>query len=161
MFLFYAHKRYCNLFKPTEMNARTFVLLYGRDPQLLETRGWILETIGYRSQTASRPEEFESSLGDTGVALIIICHSIPAAETEAVIAAAHRKRPDLKILVLVATSSIRLRKTGERTLDVQEGPGPLIEAVRQLMDGRGSVAARQLSHPPEVRVMHLPVVPRE
>jgi hypothetical protein len=46
-------------------------------------------------------------------------------------------------------------------LDVQEGPGPLIEAVRQLMDGRGSVAARQLSHPPEVRVMHLPVVPRE
>lgn len=144
------------------MNARPFVLLYGRDPQLLKTREWILETIGYPSRTVNHPEEFRAGLQDRSLVLAIICHSIRAEEAEAAIEAAHHQRPDLKVLVLVANPSMRLRKTGEHMLDTQEGPGLLIEAVQQLMAGRhDSDAGSQAVPRSQLKVVRLPVVPNE
>ncbi|WP_446743218.1 hypothetical protein [Silvibacterium acidisoli] len=143
------------------MNETPFVLLYGRDSQLLETREWILETIGYPSQVASRLEEFQLYLQDRSLTLVIICHSVPAAETDAAIAAAHQRRPDLRMLVLVANASMRYRKTGERTFDTQEGPGLLIEAVQQLMADDDNGTLQQESRHAELKVVRLPVVPSE
>ena len=58
------------------------ILAYGHDELLLKTRRLLLEEAGYAVETASSTEKFQDQRPTTHpkYGLLILCHSIPAAE---------------------------------------------------------------------------------
>lgn len=55
-------------------------LIYGRDAQLLETRGWVLERAGMSVSTATKLAQVEHFLTTEQVDLFILCHTLTPEE---------------------------------------------------------------------------------
>jgi hypothetical protein len=55
--------------KPTQIS----IVLFGRDAHLLETRKWVLQSLGYRVLTVGRVSELRNIPSTPPVALLVLC----------------------------------------------------------------------------------------
>lgn len=67
------------------MTGVGFVLILGRDAFLLETRRQVLESEGYRVVLAGSASEMSQQLAAGPISLLIICHTVPTTELEALL----------------------------------------------------------------------------
>ncbi len=103
------------------------ILIYGRDPRLLESRRWVLESCGYRVLTARHLTDLDLISHRPPVSLLVLCHTLSSKERAAAVAHATARWPEVKKLALV--------RDGSGTATV------ILRQVRQSLDG----AARLLS----------------
>jgi hypothetical protein len=76
------------------------ILLLGRDPGLLETRRWVLETAGYTVRTMSAWGDLEVALAAETADILILCHSVSVREREPTISIVRSRHPAIEILTL-------------------------------------------------------------
>ncbi len=106
----------------------TSILLCGNNPELLNLRHLVLKQSGYDSTIRLGPVPLE----DFGtVKLLILCHTLSAAERIAAIATLHREAPSASILCFQpapgpAEGAVEL-------INALDGPRKLLEAVNRML----------------------------
>jgi DNA-binding NtrC family response regulator len=80
--------------------ASAGILIFGHDEMLLRTRSLVLKSAGFRVWTASDATVVVQILDLQQIDIFILCQTLSCRESEAVLAAAHNLRPELKNLVL-------------------------------------------------------------
>ena len=115
------------------MSFRPTVLIYGHDPDLLETRRWVLEKTGYNVVTAadladvSRLEPFKP------VDLFVLCHTLTLEECGRALAIACTRWPNVQSLVLTAGSRGCFAVHSDKFFDTSAGPAMLVKTVSSLV----------------------------
>ena len=113
--------------------SRTFsILLYGRDPQLLETRRLVLEKSGHRVWATMDINQVDRVTELKAIDLLVFCHSLSSKQCDEALALAHGWWPQVKSLVLTAGVAGCSDALSDKVLDAMEGPAKLISAVAQL-----------------------------
>ena len=115
------------------------VVIYGRDPRLLETRQWLLETEGYHVLTITDIAQIESI--PPPVDLLILCHTGPSDECARVLDLALARWPGVRELVLVARGATTACIHESESFYTVEGPAKLISLVHHLLPSNRPQAA--------------------
>ena len=110
----------------------TFLLVYGTDQSLLQTRSWVLKEGGFEVFIATSSVEVESSLKDQALALLILCHSLSLEDCQQALALAGTLSPQAKTLLLASRFSRDLNALVDTVFDPFEGPAALIHFVRKI-----------------------------
>jgi DNA-binding response OmpR family regulator len=90
------------------------VLIYGYDPELLETRSWVLERNGFEACTASNIAQAKQTLGAQLIDLVLICHTIPSKERWSAVAAIQAIRPKVKVMLVTTAATQSPKDHGKR-----------------------------------------------
>ncbi len=121
------------------MSAPAAILMYGRDPQLIDTRRMVLERSGYKVLTTMNLAEIDRITAQSSLDLLILCYTLSMAECDRALASAHSQRPAIKSLVLVAGGSgCSSAQQVDGVFDAMEGPARLISTVGRLVSTPGS-----------------------
>ncbi len=116
------------------MHEPAFLLIYGSDASLIQTRRWVLERVGHRVHTALQPEQFAQMLETEPADLIILCHSLSPHDRDAALSKATQLRPELGRLILASDlAAIELRQQDE-LLSAFLNPQTLIGTVRNMVE---------------------------
>jgi DNA-binding response OmpR family regulator len=85
---------------PIALTSACRVITYGHDEVLLSTRRAILETAGFKSDTARSAEALLECLtsGEWQYNIMVVCHTVPADEQQIIVEAA--KGSDVQVYVL-------------------------------------------------------------
>src|ERR1700761_6414532 len=75
------------------MKSPNTILLFGRQPELLATRQWVLETRGYGIAVANTLAEMATVPKDPPVRLVLLCHTLTPADRTAATALAATRWP--------------------------------------------------------------------
>ena len=108
------------------------IMLYGRDSTLLWTRRMILEQAQFEVCTATEPAELRHALSSASLQLLVLCHSVPEDEGEAIRSSVHASHPGLKILILTASSD--RTSLQDHVASTLYGPQTFLAAVHRLAD---------------------------
>jgi DNA-binding NtrC family response regulator len=111
------------------MSATASVLVFGRDYQLIHTRGLILERAGYRVWTASSLAEVKGLLSKPRMDVMLLCHSLSTEECNKALEVTHERWPRIQTIALVSGSSGCASEPTDAVLNAIEGPAKLIKAV--------------------------------
>ena len=117
----------------TGIMSQPSILVYGRDPRLLETRRWVLEKDGARVWTATRLAQFDLVDSDESLAILILCHSLSTEECGPAIALAESRWPRIKSLTLIAGQDGCEPGLADQVTDATRGPAHLLRAVEKLV----------------------------
>ncbi len=109
------------------------VLIYGRDPKLLETRKWILERAGYLVSAVADLAAAEASLAAEGSDLYILCHTLSAEVRERALTIAHEQRPAMKSLILSQGDFAENIGETDLVFYVFEGPRAMIATANKIL----------------------------
>ena len=110
------------------MTPKAHILISGRDDALLHTRGKVLETAGYRVSTTVKPIQ----LADTdSVQILIVCHTLSAAERQYDLAALANASSDAKALCLMPHAGPVIDNAA--VLDSFCGPREMLRIVERLL----------------------------
>jgi len=107
------------------------VLVYGRDPRLLETRQWLLEAEGYHVLPISGIAQIKSIAPP--VDLLVVCHTVPSDECDLVLELASARWPGAHKLILVARTETPSCAAKAESFHTIEGPAKLVSLVHQLL----------------------------
>jgi hypothetical protein len=116
------------------------VVLYGRDAHLLELRKWFLHSLGYRVFTAIQLSDLDLIPVQPPVALITLCHTVPAADYRATIAKATLRWPNIKFLSLARDGSAKSSAINFEAWRPIDAPTHLLTMVSELVGHAGSSA---------------------
>jgi DNA-binding response OmpR family regulator len=122
------------------MGYRTSILIYGRDPVLLETRRLILELSGYSVTIASDLAVVQRTIESQRIDLLLLCHSLSMEECGRAIALS-ASNPSMKNLVLIAGKTSCHSRIASQVFDSMEGPARLVSAVKALADSAIAIPA--------------------
>jgi DNA-binding NtrC family response regulator len=124
------------------MAYQTFLLIYGKDPMLLRTRQWLLQSAGYQVETAETFAEVRKAAALHRVDLLILCHTLKPEDGESAAALVGGKWPESKCLALSSERDApEIDPCGE-WLRALEGPQRLMLKVKTLVgDGGAAVTA--------------------
>ena len=109
------------------------ILMYGKDSSLLDTRQWLLQASGYQVRTTMNLSDIERMASEESVDLLILCHSLPVADTGRAVALVLSKRPSARTLILATHSSNHSATALEVVLNAAEGPAKLLSTVDRLV----------------------------
>lgn len=109
------------------MPTALFILVFGDDLTLLNTRAGVLRLAGYRVEVVSDRNKLWKHEPD----LIILCHSLPWVERVAVLQSAMMTWPDARRLCL--TNSRESSEGSATFFRSFEGPAKLIQVVRHML----------------------------
>jgi hypothetical protein len=123
------------------MTSPASILLYGRDPQLLYTRRWVLERSGARVWTATDLSDFDQIALDEPIDLIILCHSLLMEECGRALALASKRWPDSQSLVLTWGQSGGQPGFAGQIADAVRGPAFLLQTVAKLIGDEHAFAS--------------------
>jgi hypothetical protein len=113
------------------------IVVFGRDPKLLETRRWVLEHAGARVWTVTALSQFELVEPGKPVDVLILCHSLHGDQCAPAIELAEARWPGIKSLGLIAgMHGCHLEHLDEKA-DTTQGPAHLVQAVAELVDDPG------------------------
>ena len=115
------------------MATPSTILVYGRDPLLLETRSWVLEEAGFHVVTSLDLTDAEHKLAGSSVSLMLLCHTLSSRQRNDALNAATRINPSAHRLLLTASTTIPIDAPCEPVLSALEGPRALIAAVRKVL----------------------------
>ncbi len=83
------------------MHQPPSILVYGRDSTLLRSRCWVLQAAGFQVSTAETLAEAQDAAAQQSADLLVICHTLSAAECREALRWAHT-HPAMKRIVLTA-----------------------------------------------------------
>ena len=118
--------------KTHTMPMEPSILVYGRDPRLLETRRWVLEKAGYRvfiAQTLTGAEDIATT---EPISLLVLCHSLTVVDCQNALAAFDKVKPDMKRLLITANTPLCAHGPQDRVLSAFDGPTGLLAAVSEM-----------------------------
>jgi len=128
------------------MPASATILLYGVDPSLLATRHLILERSGFVVRSTDDVGHATKLIEQRAADLIVVCHTVAAAEAEDLLALAQTVRPVMKTVVLIAANPSWIPGTADGLLVALDGPSALLATVKVALEAaearRGSAASR-------------------
>jgi hypothetical protein len=108
-------------------------LLYGHDVSLIETRALVLRAAGFSVYTASDQADADRIIINLPLDILIVGHSVPFAEANALLSLAHTLRPLLKCLVMITDGPSPFAEYMGDKHRTSDGPGALIAKVRDLL----------------------------
>jgi hypothetical protein len=120
--------------KPTQIS----IVLFGRDAHLLETRKWVLQSLGYRVLAVGRVSELRNIPSTPPVALLVLCHTLSARECAVGAARASKRWPQVKKLALVRRGSQTPAGMLDQVLETLDGPTRLLATIGELVGYAGS-----------------------
>jgi DNA-binding NtrC family response regulator len=109
------------------------ILVFGRDPLLLETRRLVLEQAGFHVLSVADSAGVEKIVLAQPISLLVLCHSITDEERESVLKSAHSRRPDMKNIVLTTGTSVSRPGKNYEFVNAYDGPRSLISTVERLL----------------------------
>ena len=109
------------------------ILIYGRDPQLLNTRRLLLEKSGHQVRVTMDINQVDRVADLMAVDLLIFCHSLSPEQCDQALVFAHARWPKVKVLVLTAGLAGCSDALSDKVLDAMQGPAKLISTVSQLV----------------------------
>ena len=112
--------------------ASPTILLFGRQPDLLDSRRWVLETRGYRVVVANSLVEMASLPKDPPVRVALLCHLLTPAERTAASALAATRWPGSVTHALTQASRTPTGILGQ-LMHTSDGPTDLVAMVRTLL----------------------------
>jgi len=117
------------------------IVVYGRDPSLLETRQLVLETIGGMVDATTQMERAEHFLANDPPDLLVLCYTLSSEDRGAILALAERLHPSLKVLVLRADGPASTQ-TAEADFSIFSGPAALKAKVIEMLGRSESLQVR-------------------
>src|ERR1700688_2914389 len=114
------------------------IVMFGHNAHLLETRRWVLQSLGYRVHTIRRSAELDTLPLAPPVSLLVLCHTLSPKECGDAVTRASSRWPEIKKLVLLRDSSKKpsdLLGKVQHTLDI---PARLLNTVTELVGYSGS-----------------------
>ena len=114
------------------MSHTSRILVYGRDPSLLETRQLVLETIGGAVDATTELEHAERFLAHDPPDLLVLCYTLSEEDRRAILNLAERLHPHLNVLVLRADGPASTQ-TGEKDFSIFSGPAALKAKVLEML----------------------------
>ena len=108
------------------------ILLFGRQPDLLDTRRWVLESRGYNVAIANSLVEIASVPKDPPVNVLLLCHLLTPAERTAAAALASTRWAGCITRALTQASRTPAGILG-KLMHTTEGPTDLVAMVRTLL----------------------------
>lgn len=109
------------------------ILAFGHNPNLLETRQWVLQSRGYRVITAEALSAFELIPRTKMVSVVLLCHSLSAQEREGAIAISRSRWPGCQHLALEPDHGRAPTGILGQLLHTQDGPAQLITRIENLL----------------------------
>ena len=119
-------------------NTQVSIVMYGRNANLLETRKWILNSLGYRVATILHVAEMDRIPSKPPAALLVLCHPLSSKESADAFAQASLRWHGIQRLDLMHESSrsrAGIRSEVRKTMDV---PAGLLARVSNLVGYAGS-----------------------
>ena len=98
------------------------ILIFGRDPTLLETRGWLLKRTGALVLSATGLAEVEQIAAIRPISLLVVCHSVPPVDCQNLLLALNELQPHVKRLLMTANTALPPSGQIERTQSAFDGP---------------------------------------
>ena len=117
------------------------VLIYGRHLPLLETRSLMLQRAGYKVSIAMELADAEQILRSEKIDLSILCHTLSSEQRSKALAKVEGLRPDMKKLLLAASSFPSVEGNAEEIFYTAAGPGALVATVNRLMGGGENISS--------------------
>jgi CspA family cold shock protein len=109
------------------------VVLFGRDAQLLQTRGWLLASTGSRTMlVATLPDLAQVMLSQT-CDLLILCHSLTPGDCAGALSLASRYAPNMRILGLESGDPVTRRAFPPHVMTSETSPARLVSIVHSLL----------------------------
>ena len=116
------------------MPVSASVLVFGRDYQLVHTRGLILEKAGFRVRTASSLPDIHQLLSEPTMDVMLLCHSLSIQECDEALLLTHERWPHMQTIALVSGSSDCGSQSVDTVIEATDGPAKLITAVRKRLN---------------------------
>ena len=114
------------------MPPSSFIVVYGHDQSLLDTRTWVLQGAGYQVTQASHLSELQQVAGERAVALIVLCHTLTQEECDET-RTSLEQRPGVKRLLITANRPLSAQALGEPAISAFDGPRALIDMVGKVL----------------------------
>lgn len=108
------------------------ILVYGREPGLLETRSWVLQVAGFRVASAGDLQEAQVIAEGRDFDLLLLCHTLSMDECRAALAWADTL-PHMKRMVLTATRVPPAELWDEQVLSQTVAARELIASIHRLL----------------------------
>ena len=124
-----------------ENGGECAVLIYGQDALLLETRCLVLESAGFKVCAATELDEVLRLLAERQIAVLVLCHTLPAEKCHIILASARERRQSLKVLVLTGNDADCAAEEGDAVLEGFATARGLIASI-QAMAGSRTQSAR-------------------
>jgi DNA-binding NtrC family response regulator len=115
------------------MYQEAAVLIYGRDPSLLETRRQVLLRGGFRVVAISQFIEL-THLQAIEFDVFVLCHTLSSKDQQEAIAVSHAANPVLQTVVMTAYAPEFHAGSMSRFVSPFDGPEKLILQVRKAME---------------------------
>ena len=115
------------------MQSATYILVYGRDMALLDTRRLVLESAGFTTKTAGTQSGLAQELAVGQVVLCILCHTLSPEERRSMLEIIHYARPESKVLVLQANKNGYDLTSTDPVVSIFDGPAKLVATVQDIM----------------------------
>jgi hypothetical protein len=122
------------------MTSPVSILVYGRDPRLLETRRWVLEHSGARVWMATELSDFDQIAAGKSIDLVILCHSLSMEDCGRALALANTRWPQAQSLVLISEPSDCFPGFSDGVADAGRGPAFLLQTVAKLIGNEHAFA---------------------
>jgi DNA-binding NtrC family response regulator len=107
------------------------VLVFGRDRQLVHTRGLILEKAGFRVRTASSLPDIHQLLSEPTMDVMLLCHSLSTEECDEALAMTQDRWPRIQTISLISGFSGCNSQPTDAIMNATDGPAKLIQEVNR------------------------------
>ncbi len=107
------------------------VLVFGRDYQLIHTRGLILAKAGFHVRTASSLPDIQDMHSEPSVDVMLLCHSLSKQECTEALTLTRARWPQIQSIALVSGSSDCGSASADAVMEATDGPAKLISTVRK------------------------------
>ena len=114
------------------MSDEVSILVYGRDPVVLETRRMVLETTGASVVATTGWEQAQQVISNPSLDLLVLCYTLSSEDRQSILQFAQGIRPEITTLVLRADGQSSA-DFGKDTLDVFAGPRAFKAKVMELL----------------------------
>jgi hypothetical protein len=112
--------------------AHSSILLFGREPEILATRQWVLESRGYGVAVTHSLAEIATVPKDTPIRLALLCHTLSPADRTAAAALTSTRWPGAICRALTQATRMPAGILG-RLMHTCEGSTDLVAMVRMLL----------------------------
>ena len=109
------------------MSSRTRILSVGYDRTLMPLRTMVLRSSGHAVEECYTTADALKLLSDS-IDILLICHTIPAQERNALISSARKKREQMPIFCI---TSNEFSKISDHCQAISNLPAPMLEAINK------------------------------
>jgi len=124
------------------MPLHQYVLCYGRDPILLETRRQLLEHAGYDARSATDELTVEQHLRTGEVSILVICHTASRNQVEQ-IAKFHSQIQSSAAILFLSRGTWKPPLNPSQIHDAHSGPAAFLATVGKLCAPQNILAPRR------------------